>query len=241
MIYTVAQGANRILMSQSMRANNLANAETVGFKADLERVTAKPIETNTDSFPSRVMPEIDSNGFSHQHGQMNQTGRSLDAAINGNGMFAVVGPDGKESYTRNGAFVVDALGELTVNGMKVVGDGGPIVIPANDNLLIAKNGMVTATTNNGGVTENIGRLKLVNPDLNNITKGADGLFHSITDAPLAEDENVEVESGVLEESNVSAIGELLACMDLSRQFEIQIKLMKKADEMAQAGNRLLNA
>lgn len=241
MIYTVAQGASRILMSQSMRANNLANADTVGFKADLERITPKPVDTNEASFPSRVMPEIDSNGFNHKHGQMNQTGRSLDVAIKGDGLLAVVAPDGKEHYTRNGALVIDETGELTVNGMKVVGDGGPIIIPAHDSLSISDDGMVTATTNNGAASQNLGRLKLVNPDLKTISKGTDGLFHSIGDRPLDEDPSVRVESGALEESNVNAVGELLACMDLSRQFEIQIKLMKKADEMAQAGNRLLSA
>lgn len=241
MIYTVAQGANRILMSQSMRANNLANANTTGFKADLERVVAKPVDTNADSLPSRVMPEMEGNGFSHKQGQMNQTGRDLDVAIKGDGLLAVIGPDGQESYTRNGALVIDSAGELSVNGMKVVGDGGPIVIPTYEKLHVGKDGSVTATTNSGSTTQNIGRLKLVNFDINAVAKGTDGLFHSLTGAVLPEDQNVQVESGALEESNVNAVGELLACMDLSRQFEIQIKLMKKADEMAQAGNRLLNA
>lgn len=239
MIYTVAQGASRIMMAQSMRANNLANADTVGFKADLERVTANPVDTNIDSFQSRIMPEIDSNGFNHKNGQINHTGRDLDVAIKGDGLLTVKTPNGKEGYTRNGAIVIDADGRLSINGMDVMGDGGVIIAPANTSITIGDDGTVTA--GNNGITQNIGRLKLVNPDLHDIYKGTDGLFYANKDQPLEVNNQVQIESGGLEESNVSAVGELLACMDLSRQFEIQIKLMKKADEIAQASNRLLSA
>lgn len=70
-------------------------------------------------------------------------------------------------------------------------------------------------------------------------KGQDGLLYGRDGQLMAQDDGVLVDSGFLESSNVQAVSELIASMDLSRQFEIQVKLMKSAEKLAEAGNRLL--
>ncbi|NMH66732.1 flagellar basal body rod protein FlgF [Shewanella salipaludis] len=238
MLYTAASGAVRILEAQSIRANNLANAETTGFKADLERVKAMPLPGTAGSFNTRVLAQTQGSGFSQQSGVMNPTGRKLDLAIRDQGMFSVMA-DGAEAYTRAGALVADAEGQLTIDGRPVLGVDGPLALPEYKDLFIGEDGTISVLPSEGGVITEVGRLKLVNSDLAQMQKGQDGLLYRRDGQALAQDGEVRVDSGFLEASNVQAVTELIASMDLSRQFEIQVKLMKSAEKLADAGNRLL--
>ncbi|RYV00771.1 flagellar biosynthesis protein FlgF [Shewanella sp. OPT22] len=236
MLYTAAAGATRTLEAQSIRANNLANAETTGFRADLERVEAKWLQPTGDSLPTRVLAQTQSADFSQQYGQVNTTGRTLDVALRGEGFLAVQTPEG-EAYTRNGAIEPDADGQLTINGFPVVGVDGPIVLPEFRELFVGNDGRISALTGNNIFPEEVGQLKLVNPAYAEMQKGLNGMMY--TQAPAAVSDEVTIDSGFLESSNVQAVNELIASMDLTRQFEVQVKLMKSAEQMAQAGNKLL--
>lgn len=238
MIYTAAKGAARVMEAQAIRANNLANADTTGFKADLERVNAMVVNPTGNSLQTRVLAQTQSSGFSQQTGAMNPTGRALDLAINDAGLFAVMTADG-EGYTRSGAIQPDADGQLTLDGRPVAGIDGPIVLPEYRELFVGDDGRLSIIADEGGIIEEVGQLKLVNPDINTLSKGLDGLLYPADRQPLPASEQVTVSSGFLEASNVQAVGELIAAMDLSRQFEVQVKLMKSAEKLAEAGNRLL--
>ncbi|MBQ4890140.1 flagellar basal body rod protein FlgF [Shewanella sp. MMG014] len=238
MLYTAATGATRVMEAQAIRANNLANADTTGFKADLERVNAKVVTPTGNSLHTRVLAQTESSGFSQQAGVLNPTGRTLDLAINDGGLFSVMTPDG-EAYTRSGVVVPDAAGQLTIDGRPVAGLDGPIVLPEYRELFIGDDGRISIVADTGNITEEVGQLKLVNPDLQQIQKGQDGLFYSNDGMPLAADDEVLVRSGFLEASNVKAVSELIASMDLSRQFEVQVKLMQSAEKLAESGNRLM--
>lgn len=238
MLYTAASGAVRILEAQSIRANNLANAETAGFKADLERVNAVPLAVQGNSLNTRVMAQTESSGFSQQSGVINPTGRSLDLAIRDRGLFSVA-VNGAEAYTRSGAIETNAEGQLTIDGRPVLGVDGPIALPEHKDVFVGEDGTVSVLPSEGGIIEEVGRLKLVNPDFALMQKGQDGLLYRRDGQAVPQDEGVLVDSGFLESSNVQAVSELIASMDLSRQFEIQVKLMKSAEKLAEAGNRLL--
>lgn len=238
MLYTAASGAARVMESQTIRANNLANAETTGFKADLERVNAQVIPAMGNSLQTRVMAQTQSSGFSQQTGAMNPTGRTLDLAIREQGLFTVMTEQG-EAYTRSGNILPDTNGQLTIDGRPVSGLDGPIVLPEYRELFIGDDGRISVVAAEGGVTEEVGILKLVSPELNQVDKGLDGLLYSRDGEILAANEDVRVNSGFLEASNVNAVNELIASMDLSRQFEVQVKLMKSAEKLAEAGNRLI--
>ena len=237
MLYTAAAGATRTLEAQAIRANNLANAETTGFRADLERVEAKWLTPTGNSLPTRVLAETQSADFSQQFGQVNATGRVLDVALRGEGYFAVQTPEG-EAYTRNGAIEPNSEGQLTINGNPVVGVDGPIVLPEYRELFVGSDGRISALTGNNIFPEEVGQLKLVNPDYADIKKGLNGMMYTQEPAAAA-NETITIDSGFLESSNVQAVNELIASMDLTRQFEVQVKLMKSAEQLAQAGNKLL--
>ena len=171
------------------------------------------------------------------------TGRNLDVAVQGRGWMAVQLPDGSEAYTRAGSLDVDVNGLLlTKSGYTVLGDGGPLNVPPDNNIEIAPDGTVSVipaagTPNNVSV---IGRIKLVNPPEADLVRGADGLFRQRNGQPAAVDENVKLASGTLEGSNVNVTDAMVNLISLSRQFELQIKMMQTADQNAQRADQLLS-
>lgn len=241
-IYTAARGATQTLQSQAVRANNLANANTTGFKADLERVQTFAIKGNPAELSSRWLPQLASGGFSHAQGSIKMTNRALDVAITGIGMFALqikqAGAE-VEAYSRNGSMTTNAAGKLMVDGHTVLGTNGPIVLPSYDKLEINRQGQINILPAGGNAMVTVGQLKLVAPSKNALIKADDGLFYTKNKASLDASNQVTVEAGALEDSNVNTVQELVASMDLNRQFEMQVKLMSCADKLASAGNSLL--
>ena len=169
---------------------------------------------------------------------VNTTGRALDVALTGNAWLAVQGRDGTEAYTRAGALEVNPEGLLvnSANGLSVQGDGGPITMPANADLVIAADRTITAKVGNAK-PQGIGRLKLVTPD-SQLQRGEDGLFRA-ADGDLAADPNARLQAGALGSSNVSPVAAMVAMIAAARQFEQQMKMMQTAQEVEQNANKLL--
>ncbi|CNF67630.1 flagellar basal-body rod protein FlgF [Yersinia bercovieri] len=237
LIYTAVSGANRSLMQQQIHANNLANVNTQGFRADLERATATPVAGS--GYNSRVAVFSQMAGVDMTIGSLQETGRDLDVAIKDSGLIAVLS-GGREVYTRNGQMSVGSDGDLTINGLPVLGDGGPIVLPPYSSLSVAADGTIAIIPQEGGikVPAEIERIKLVDIPTNQLTKNNRGLLVNRRGA-APRDENVQLVSKHLESSNISAISEMTASIALSRQFEAQIKMMKVAEDLAQTGNRMI--
>ncbi|WP_332673149.1 flagellar basal body rod protein FlgF [Aromatoleum sp.] len=236
LIYTVMSGAERALRAQQVHANNLANLETGGFRTDLELATSTAVAGA--GYDTRHLAAMQANAVSDAQGTLRQTGRELDVAIVGDGYFAVEWAGG-EAYTRAGAFTLDADGMLMVNGRPVLGDGGPIVLPPFARLAIGEDGTISIQPPGGEEMQPVDRLHLVSGDAATLTKNETGLVVARDGIELPEDDAVVVRSGHLEGSNVSAVGEMVATMALNREFEIQMKLYRAADAMAEAGNRLV--
>lgn len=237
LIFTLMSGAERSLRAQQLHANNLANIETNGFRADLEVATSEAVERGY-GYDSRHMSRLEANAVSSREAAMRQTGRDLDVAIAGSGYFAVQFGDG-EAYTRAGNFTLDQDGGLTLNGRPVMGDGGPIVVPEHTAFQIGEDGTISVLAAGQTEMQVLDKLKLVNPEPDAITKNSAGLIVARSGEQLAPDDTVRVRSGHLEGSNVSAIEEMVATMNLNREFEIQMKLYRAADGMAETGNRLV--
>lgn len=236
LIYTAMSGAERALRAQQVRANNLANLDTPGFRADLE--TALSAEASGYGYDSRHLSLLQANQISLRSGPLRETGRELDVAIDGPGLFAVQWADG-EAYTRAGHFTVGADGMLTLNGRPVLGDGGPIALPPYTALSIGADGTLSIQPPGADEIQPVDRLRLVSGEAADLIKNEAGLLQARNGEPLAPDDAVRVRSGHLEGSNVSAIEELVATMNVTRDFEIQMKLYRSADSMAESGNRLL--
>ena len=238
LIYTAMSGAEHTLLAQQIRANNLANINTTGFRADFERVSAAAIDGA--GYQSRVMAREEQAGSNFTPGPLMQTGRKLDLAIRGEGFFTVQTADGQEAYTRAGNFTVDNEGKLLLNERPVMSDGGEIVLPEYRSLTIGRDGTISVTPPGGGAKLEAGKLKLVQPETKNLVKGADGLFRQKQGGVADASDQVVVASGFLEGSNVNAVDELVNSMELTRSFELQVRLMKSADEQARLGAKLIS-
>ncbi len=236
LIYTVMSGAERALKAQQVHANNLANLDTPGFRADMELARSQPVPGY--GYDARHTAQAETSTVATRPGTVRATGRDLDVAITGPGFLTVQWGEG-EAYTRAGALSIDAQGALTVNGHAVMGDGGPIVLPEYTRMAIDADGTIRIQTPESPEMQPVDRLKLVKPEAADLTKNEAGLITTRDGQTLPMDETVVVQGGHIEGSNVSAVEEMVAVMSLNRDFEIQMKLYKAADDMAQSGNRLI--
>lgn len=238
LIYTAMNGASRNLMQQQIRSNNLANANTQGFRADLERAVSSKVQG--DGYNSRYLVATRNGGVDMGEGPIEATGRNLDIAIQGSGLIALQGPGGREVYTRDGAISVDTEGKLSVGGRPVLGLAGPVILPPFSAVSVGRDGTITIVPEDGNLiaSMDIDQIKLVDIPANQLKKNEEGLLVANRRTTPRNDE-VSVVGEHLEASNVSAIGEMVATVSLNRQFEAQIKMMKAAEDLAEAGNRLL--
>ena len=239
MIYLAMSGAKALMQRQDALSNNLANAGTDGFKADLTAFRAVPVRAD-DTATTRVFALEATAGFNEQAGPIRKTDNPLDVAIRGPGWFAVQTPDGSEAYTRNGSFTLGADGSLqTQTGLPVLGDGGPLVIPMNSEVVIGSDGTISARTGSQPPVP-IGRLKLVNAQPGEMTKAANGLMRTKSGEPAQEDAAVRVVDGAIEGSNVNVVESMVGMIALARQFEMQMKLLQTAESNEQRAAQLLS-
>jgi len=242
MLYVAMSGAKQAMEQQASVANNMANASTPGFRAQINSFRAVPV-TGGAQAPTRAYVVATTPGADFSHGPLMETGRALDVAVHGDGWLAVQTPDGGEAYTRVGNLQVNAEGQLTTMGsLPVAGDAGALVVPPGSTVAIAANGLVTARGAGDpvvGIAE-VGRLKLVNPPVADLVRGADGLFRMREGlAPAEADAAVTVTTGAVEGSNVNGVEAMVAMIANARSFEMQMKSMRSADENAQSANKLL--
>ncbi len=239
MIYVAMTGAKHLFDQQAASANNLANASTTGFKAQIDAFHTVGVQG--DGSPTRSFVMASAIGTDMTPGPIETTGRSLDVAIDGQGFFAVQTADGGEAYTRAGAFQVGADGTIeTLSGQPVLGDGGPVTLPPNTTVQFAKDGTINAiSADNRTPPVALGRLKLVSIDPSNVDRGTDGLFRQRDGQDANVDERVRITGGALEGSNVSLTDSLVNMIEISRQLELQMKALHTGDTNAQSANELL--
>lgn len=235
LIYLSMAGAKATMQRQDVLANNLANASTTGFRAEMQAFRAVPVRG--DGASTRVYALESTVGNDTRPGPLQQTGRGLDVAAQGNAWFAVQALDGTEAYTRNGGFQVSAEGQLvTGTGLPVLGDGGPITLPVGAAVEVASDGSISTTVGNAR-PQQAGRLKLVSPEAP-LLRGTDGLFRA-AEGDLTADPAARVQGGALEGSNVNPIETMVAMIAAARQFEHQMKMLQGAEQREQGAAKLL--
>jgi len=238
LIYTAMTGASAAAQQQAVLANNLANASTVGFKAELSAFRAVPVRG--DGLATRVMAAQTTTGHDPTPGAAQQTGRPLDVMPLRDAWLAVQALDGTEAYSRAGALQVSAEGYLsTAGGLAVLSDGSaPITLPQGAEASIGEDGTVSARVP-GQPPTTVGRLKLVTPDEQPLRRGTDGLFRTADGDPLAADPQARLQSGALESSNVNPVATMVAMIQVARQFEAQMRLLQSADANDRSAAQLL--
>ena len=240
MIYLAMTGARQTETAQAINANNLANVSTTGFRADLHAFSSAPIEG--PGVDSRINAVVDSGGTDFSQGTVMNTGRDLDVAVRGEGFIAVQGPDGNEAYTRAGDLRVEEGGLLSTGaGHLVMGDGGPVAIPPNASLVVGGDGSISIQPLGQGpeTVSIVDRIKLVNPDRAMLEKGPNGLLRLKDGSTAQADANVTLISGSLEQSNVNVAKTLVNMIELARQYEMQVNVIKASEENADAAATLM--
>ena len=244
LLYTAMTGASGTMNRQAAVAHNLANVSTGGYRAEEHRLRAVQVQTHNQppALPTRAFVVDASTHTNYEVGPIMQTGRQLDVAVQGSGWIAVTAPDGTEAYTRDGNLQIDVNGVLqTRNGLNVVGDGGPIAVPPDQQVEIGRDGTVSIVPITGLRTSSpVGRIKLVNPAEADLERRPDGMFRLKTGQPAPINDNVRLSTGVLEGSNVNASEQMISMISLARQFEMQVKMMTNAETNDRAATQLLS-
>jgi flagellar basal-body rod protein FlgF len=212
-------------------ANNIANADTSGFKVEQLLVGVEVGERARNAFIRPGVSFVLDNGVGRDYGQgaLEQTGRTLDFAIEGEGAFFKLQDGAGEAYTRDGAFTVDAGGRLTTQGgVPVLGDGGEIIL--NPELGEPSVGADGTISQNG---ELVGRLSVVRFDaLGALEKGGDGLYRNASNATAQDAPDVLVRQGMLEGSNVNPILEITNLIEIQRAYESVSKMIENANDLS---------
>ena len=240
MIYVAMTGARQIEYAQAINNNNLANASTTGFRADLHAFESLPVEGPGND--SRVNAVLTEGGTDFAAGPVSATGRKLDVAVQGDGFIAVQAPDGTEAYTRAGDLRIEEGGLLTTGaGHLVIGNGGPVAIPPSASLEIGVDGTISIQPLGQGpeTLAIVDRIKLVNPDIAELQKGSDGLIYTQDLEAAPADAKVKLTSGALEHSNVNVARTLVNMIELTLQYDMQVNMIKASEENADAASQVM--
>lgn len=242
MLYVAMSGASETMLAQGTNSNNLANASTTGFLSDLQQFRSMPVFG--DGFPTRVYALSERPDIDFARGGIQATGRDLDIAVMGDSWMGVQAKDGTEAMTRAGDLKIDANGLLmTGTGLPVLGNNGPIAIPPAEKVEIATDGTISIRPLGQGANELavVDRIKLATPDKAELEKGMDGLIRIKSGEPVIADADARLTTGALESSNVNTVNALVDMIELARKFEMQVKMMKTAEETDAASTSILKS
>lgn len=240
LIYTSLTAMRAAMSRQTTTASNLANANTVGFRAEMASVS--PLWTTGGADNARVLASEEVLAADMTAGAIKETGRSLDIALQGDALLAVQARDGDEAYTRRGDLQLSETGLLTTgDGLPVLGEGGPVTLPPAESIRIESDGTVWIVPEGGDPAQpqQVDRLKLTTPAGSDIVKGLDGAFRVRGGGTLPADPEAQLTAGAIEESNVNSTQALVDMIDASRAWETQIKLLGTARELDDAGAELM--
>ncbi|MCL5272771.1 MAG: flagellar basal-body rod protein FlgF [Gammaproteobacteria bacterium] len=243
-LYNAITGGKSDFKRQELIANNLANINTPGFKADLYQAQTMYMNDASGNNASKGQSFVvqGPNGIDVTPGEIITTGRDLDIAIDGEGWMAVKDRQGREAYTRGGSLRLDVNGQLITAGGKVVlGDGGPISIPPAKSIEIGNDGTITIVPLDGDVKSLaiLDRIKLVKLDPGNIVKNDEGLLQLKQGGKAVADGTVKLINGAIEGSNVNAIDQMVGMISAGREFDAQMKLLSTVDDNGQKLAQLL--
>ena len=219
-------------------ANNLANVNTAGFKADSslfeEYLNTPAHEDNFVPSDRRVSFVQDRGTYRDMStGPVDATKNPLDVAIDGSAFLTVQTPAG-ERYTRDGNLHINAQGQLvTVAGNPVLGANGPIIFQQTDHdINITPDGTITVVEGSGRTDSIRGALRLVSfTDAQKMLKEGLNLYSAGAGGAPQADTKSTVRQGFIEKSNVSAVGEMTRMMDVTRAYTSIATLMQQQSEL----------
>ena len=226
LFYVAMSGLNATTDRMTATANNLANANTTGFKAQQPVFHALPLYGS--GLPDRVSVQTAEDSANFKSGPIEQTGRNLDVAVKGDGWIAVQAPDGSTALTRNGSLSISATGMLqTSDGNPVLGQGGAAIsLPPMQSVTIGEDGTISGVPQGQrpDAVTTLNRIMLTNPQTSQLKRRGDGLFQDQTGQP-APDAKVRVQVGALEGSNANPVSLMMSMIENTRMFQMQTELV----------------
>jgi flagellar basal-body rod protein FlgG len=257
-LYSAASGMTAQETNIDNIANNLANANTVGFKSRRAQfqdlMYQSMVQPGTASGQSTTVPtglqlglgtRAASNEIIFTQGSFSQTENPLDLVIQGNGFFQIQMPNGTTSYTRAGSFQLDKTGNI------VTPQGYPlspqITIPASaQQVTIASDGTVSYTLPNQSAAQQAGQIQLaqfqnpagLNGLGNNLYSATDASGDATVGVPGGSEGLGSLMQGYVEQSNVSIVNEFINLIQAQRGYESNSKVVQAADQMYQTVNNL---
>ena len=226
-------------------AHNLSNVNVPGFRRDLPNEGNAAFLQELDKVSAKALPlEVDRRSFSFEAGQLQSTGVNTDIAILNEGFLFISPENGEIALSRRGDLGVNPENQL-INGAGdlVLSDGlAPIVMPEFVDFSVTDIGEVLVQQPGAldGDFTSVGFIGSTTSELDQLVKSLDGNIRKSDGTVPNPDQTAQFGQGYLESSNVSAIEELINNIDMQRQFEINIKLIKKASELDSAGSKLLS-
>jgi flagellar basal-body rod protein FlgF len=229
-------------------ANNIANINTTGYKADnamFEQYLMPRASDQTFSGSDRRIRYVEDRAtwVDMSQGAVQHTGNPLDVAINGSGYLVVQTPNGQQRYTRNGALSINGAGQLvTSDGNLVVGDSGPIIFQSTDHdVTISRTGIITVREGNSIADSQRGNLQIVDfarPQV--LQKDGGSTFEApagVTPDPAPS--STTVVQGAIEKSNVNGVSEMARMIEITRNYtDIANVLQQQSDERRGALSQL---
>jgi flagellar basal-body rod protein FlgF len=218
-------------------ANNVANVDTTGFKADRslfeEYLKSGAHEDNFKGSDRSVSYVQDRGTFrDFEQGATQSTSNPLDVAVDGSG-FLVVQTAGGERYTRDGGLQLNNQGQIvTANGDPVLGTSGPIVLqPTDHDINVSPDGTISVLEGSGRTDSVRGKLRLVSfTDAQKLLKEGSNLYAAGEGNTAQPDTKSVVKQGFLEKSNVNAVAEMSTMMEVTRAYtQIATLLQQQSD------------
>ena len=247
-LYSGATGMEAQQLNLNTIANNLANANTTGFKRSKiefqDLLYQKPRAVGAEAGGGNVVPtgvevgngsRVVSTAKVFTQGQLKQTGEKFDLAIEGEGFIQLQKPDGNFAYTRDGALKVDGQGRISTSDGLLVLSGFQPIPSGTTSVSISKDGTVTATGSGGPQTFRVQLSRFANP------AGLRSLGGNLYEETLAsgtveqgnpgEDGYGNLMQGFLETSNVNIVEEMVNMIQAQRAYEINSKSIQTSDQM----------
>jgi len=227
LVYLAMSGLNATMDRMTSATNNLANANTTAFKAQMPVFQAQPLYGQGQ--PDRVGVVAAQDTANFKSGPIESTGRDLDIAVKGQGWIGVQATDGATALTRNGSLTISATGVLqTSDGNPVLGKGSaPITLPPLQKVTIGGDGTISGVLvgQTPDQVATLNRIMLVNPPASAVTRRSDGLFAD-GQGPMIPDASVQLQIGALEGSNANPIETMMSMIENTRIFQMQTELVR---------------
>lgn len=244
MIYTSLNSINSLIRDRLNISQNLANVSVTGYRKDTGQEQITSFVNEYDALSTRVMSsKIGPNGFSNAGGAIESSGVPTDVAVLNNSFMLAENSAGDIVFTRRGD-LTSSLDGFLVNGdgLKILNEQlKPIALPSYQDIKISEIGEIKLDTlqTPAGVFSSYGVIASVDPENYELSKDLDGAIKSVGNSEVVPDQSGRFMQGSLEGSNVNAVEEMIASIENQRQFEINMKLIKSAEEASRSGSSLL--